>query len=82
MNNILQCMNMKQSKLKNKKNMKNLEKILMLMAFVGAASSFCVSLYTHTSWSWQLVTIVWIVVAYMKLKLSERQERIIEKLTK
>jgi hypothetical protein len=54
----------------------------MLMAFVGAASSFCVSLYTHTSWSWQLVTIVWIVVAYMKLKLSERQERIIEKLTK
>ena len=75
-------MSMKQSKLKNKKNMKNLEKILMLMAFVGAASSFCVSLYTHTSWSWQLVTIVWIIVAYMKLKLSERQERIIEKLTK
>ena len=83
MNNILQCMNMKRSKLKNKiYNMKNLEKILMLITFVLLLISTVISIKLGESWYWQAITMLWVVVAYMKLRLSERQEKIIEKLTK
>ena len=59
--------------------MKNLEKILTLMAFVSATGSFCISLYTNTSWSWQLSTMIWVLVSYQKTRLIDTQEKIINK---
>jgi hypothetical protein len=62
--------------------MKNLEKILMLITFVLLLISTVISIKLGESWYWQAITMLWVVVAYMKLRLSERQEKIIEKLTK
>jgi hypothetical protein len=62
--------------------MKNLEKICMLIAFVSAFGSMIVSMYTGNSWSWQLATIMWVFVAYLKQKLIQRYQNLIQKLSK
>lgn len=62
--------------------MKNLEKIFMLVAFLTALISMVSSIQSGTSWSWQLTTIMWIFVAFLKERLIERYQRLIDKLTK
>lgn len=62
--------------------MKNLEKILMLIAVISAVGSICVSVYSGTSWTWQFATIMWIFVAYTKEKLIERYKKLIDQITK
>ena len=52
--------------------MKNLEKIFMLLAFIGAISSLIIALYDGTSWAWQFTTIMWIGVAFIKTKTNEK----------
>ena len=62
--------------------MKNLEKIFMLVAFVSATVSMIISMHLGTSWTWQMATIMWIFVAFLKEKLIERYQRLIDKMTK
>lgn len=62
--------------------MKNLEKIFMLLAFIGALTSMIISMYSGTSWTWQMATIMWIFVAYLKQKLIQRYQNLIDKITK
>jgi len=62
--------------------MKNLEKIFMLVALMYAISSMVISIYSGTSWTWQLATIMWVLVAYMQNKLITRYKNLISKLTK
>lgn len=62
--------------------MKNLERIFMLVAFLTALISMLSSIQSGTSWSWQLTTIMWIFVAFLKERLIERYQRLIDKLTK
>jgi hypothetical protein len=61
--------------------MKNLENIFMIIATVGALLSMIACIYTGQSWTWQLSTILWIFVAYMKQKTITRQENLIKKIT-
>ena len=46
--------------------MKNLEKIFMIIAFLSALSSFIIALYINTSWLWQIMTMMWVIIAYFK----------------
>jgi hypothetical protein len=62
--------------------MKNLEKIFMLLGFIGAAFSFGIAIYQHTSWNWQLITMAWIFVVYIKTIIINRYEKLIQKMTK
>lgn len=62
--------------------MKNLEKIFMSVAFISALLSMIICIYTGKSWTWQMATIMWVFVAYLKEKLIERYRNLIDKLTK
>jgi len=62
--------------------MKNLEKIFMLVALISALLSMIISLYSGTSWSWQMATIMWIFVAYIKERLIQRYQNLIDRMTK
>jgi hypothetical protein len=62
--------------------MKNLEKIFMSVAFISALLSMVISIYTGTSWTWQMATIMWIFVAYIKERLIERYKNLIDRMTK
>jgi hypothetical protein len=55
--------------------MKNLEKICMFIAFISSTFSLFICMYKDLPFVWQLNTMIWIVVAYIKLKTIERYEK-------
>ena len=62
--------------------MKNLSKIFMLIGFVAATLSMIVSMINNESWTWQMVTMLWIIAAYMSEKTADRYKRLIDKMSK
>jgi hypothetical protein len=62
--------------------MKHLSKIFMLLAFISAGTSMIDNIIKNESWSWQAITMLWILVAYTNEKLCDRYRNLIDKLTK
>ena len=62
--------------------MKNLSKIFMLIGFVAAALSMIVSIINNQSWTWQLITMLWIITAYINEKTADRYRSLIDKMSK
>jgi hypothetical protein len=54
--------------------MKNLEKVFMVLAFLCALSSLIIAVYDHTSWAWQLISMMWMIIAYLKTVTIERNQ--------
>jgi len=62
--------------------MKNLSKIFMLIAFISAGDSMVINMINGTSWSWQVITMMWVFVAYMNEKTADRYRNLIDKMSK
>ena len=62
--------------------MKKLEKILIFLALLSAIGSMIINMYLGNNWTWQFICSVWIAVAFLKMKLIDRYENLIEKMTK
>ena len=62
--------------------MKNLSKIFMLIAFISAGASMVINIINGTSWSWQVITMMWVFVAYMNEKVVDRYKNLIDKMSK
>jgi hypothetical protein len=62
--------------------MKNLSKIFMLIGFIAAAMSMIISMINNEPWTWQMATILWIIVAYTNEKTADRYKRLINKMSK
>lgn len=52
--------------------MKYLEKVFMVLAFLCALGSFIIAVYDDTSWVWQLNTMIWISIAFLKTVTIEK----------
>jgi hypothetical protein len=53
--------------------MKNLEKVFMLLAFLSSLGSLILAIYEHTSWTWQITTMIWIIIALFKTIENEKK---------
>jgi len=62
--------------------MKKLEKILIFVALFSAIASMIINIYSGTPWVWQFISSVWIMVAFLKMKLIDRYENLVDKMTK
>lgn len=59
--------------------MKIVEKICMLVAFLSATVSMMLNIKTGESFGWQVITLMWIAIAYFKTVLLEKYEKLTEK---
>jgi hypothetical protein len=62
--------------------MKNLSKIFMFIGFVAATSSMIISMINNESWTWQGITMLWIITAYINEKTADRYRNLIDKMSK
>ena len=62
--------------------MKNLSKIFMLGGFVTATIAMVINIVNNVSWAWQLITMLWIINAYINEKTADRYRNLIDKMTK
>ena len=62
--------------------MKNLSKIFMLIGFVAAAIAMILNIVNDQSWTWQLITMLWIITAYINEKTADRYRNLIDKMSK
>ena len=62
--------------------MKNLSKIFMLVGFVTATIAMVINIVNNVSWAWQLITMLWIINAYINEKTADRYRNLIDKMTK
>jgi len=62
--------------------MKNLSKIFMLVGFVTAAIAMVINIVNNVSWAWQLITMLWIINAYINEKMADRYRNLIDKMSK
>jgi hypothetical protein len=62
--------------------MKNLSKIFMLIGFIAAAIAMVLNMINNVSWTWQLITMLWIITAYTNEKTADRYRNLIDKMSK
>ena len=62
--------------------MKNLSKIFMLVGFISAGIAMVINMTNNVSWSWQAITMVWILVAYINEKTADRYRSLIDNMSK
>lgn len=62
--------------------MKNLSKIFMLGGFVTATIAMVINIVNNVSWAWQLITMLWIINAYINEKTADRYRNLIDKMSK
>lgn len=62
--------------------MKKLEKILIFVALFSAIASMIINMYSGNPWVWQFIASIWIMVAFLKMKLIDRYESLVDKMTK
>jgi hypothetical protein len=53
-----------------------IERLFMVLAFISAAYSFLINLNNgYQQFTWQLCVMMWITIAYLKMKMLEDQEK-------
>ena len=53
-----------------------IERLFMVLAFISAAFSFFININKgYEQFTWQLCVMMWVVIAYLKMRMSEDQEK-------
>ena len=53
-----------------------IERLFMVLAFISAAFSFLINIDNgYQQFSWQLCVMMWVAIAYLKMRMSEDQEK-------
>jgi hypothetical protein len=53
-----------------------IERLFMALAFISAAFSFLINIDNgYQQFSWQLCVMMWVAIAYLKMRMSEDQEK-------
>jgi hypothetical protein len=54
----------------------------MLGGFVTATIAMVINIVNNVSWAWQLITMLWIINAYINEKTADRYRNLIDKMSK